>query len=205
MTLKAASKRILLLMGLLSVAATVVAGTRMENEKWPSYDCRQCSFIWFDGLQMKMPVSWLRRVSVMNAGGIALGLSKSEKEDGNTMLFISLPGRHFSGPFRSKGWLKRYSVPDEEAYFDLLGNPKQKGRNLALMRKVMRMDKRLVRFTKAKKGRLTVYFFRYKNVRDNEMVILVDGGKRLYLVGGPVSRDFYRALLANLSVFGKGR
>ena len=141
---------------------------------------------------------WLENIAVVKTGGISLALGRYGDRPHEMIHFLSLPSGHYSAAFRKQGWLSNLNIDTEEAFLDYLSDANSTGGHLDVMRQIMKFNGALHKVDKRSKGRISAYFIQRKNTQDNEIIILVDQGKRIYQVNGPVTSAFHVMLLSNM-------
>jgi hypothetical protein len=159
----------------------------LEVEAWPvQRDCETCVVLQFRTLEMRIPLTEIERVLSL---GAALHL-------------VPPPGRFIDSitiaealPLE-KGKLR---VANGEEFFDRLGRKAEGDKTAAALRQAYNIES-AVRYTKASKDGLHVYWVRSPERQWNAVYIVDDGSRTTYLLAGPMTQELYEALLANLRV-----
>ena len=66
------------------------------------------------------------------------------------------------------------------------------------MREFMGLTRGVRFYRRFRKGRLTVYWIGRHAMPGNELIVLIDGGKKVYQINGALDDAFVRAWLATL-------
>jgi hypothetical protein len=172
-----------------SFALSAAAATRLEARPWPqATDCPACMTVQFEELEMRLPVAMVGRL----------------------FTFANASGLHFlppGGPRRAlllfatsrEKVIGKYPLLDRTTgarqFFDKLGGAEQympayKAEGI----------EHAIKYTKASKGKLHVYWIAAAPGDTQYVQIVIDGGDTIYTLAGDVTPQWYDAMLSHLRI-----
>ncbi len=159
----------------------------LELEPWPAQrECEACVVLQFRTLEMRIPLTEMERIISVAKGWHFV--PPSGRVGDSLTLIEALP------PEKAK-----LRVANDEQFFDRLGQAPESNKYVGIFRRAYNIES-AIRYTKASKNGLHVYWIRASDRQWDAVYFVTEGSNTTYMLGGPITPEFYQALLANLRV-----
>lgn len=186
-------------------ACANAAELRTEQAPWPQLPpCKACLTIEFDVLHMQVPRDFISKIAVVNGDSANLFIVQSGFGDADGLNFlvrepekITTAFNTTKGPFA--GFFERLRIVTNEDFFDRLGEPLPEDRALAAIRKNFGLEE-AVRYTKTERETVAAYWIHGKQPNEQTIFIVIDGYERVIELGGRMTDELFKELLARLTV-----